>query len=48
MRVSALRWTLLAVVGVILGGSAAFGASRGEFARLAPPLPGHGAIAERP
>ena len=47
MRISALRWSLLlAVVGVILGGPAAFGALRDECAQPAPPLPGHGAIAE--
>lgn len=42
MRVLALRWTLLlAVVGVILGAPAAYGALRDEFAAPAPPLPGH-------
>jgi type VI protein secretion system component Hcp len=47
MRASALRWTLmLAFVAVILGGPAAFGALRGEFAPPAAPLPGHGAVAE--
>jgi type VI protein secretion system component Hcp len=47
MRVSALRWTLLvAVVGLILGGPAAYGALRDEFAPPAAPLPGHAAIAE--
>jgi type VI protein secretion system component Hcp len=47
MRVPALRWTLLlAFVGVILGGPAAYGALRDEFAPPATPLPGHAAIAE--
>ncbi|MBV9607377.1 MAG: type VI secretion system tube protein Hcp [Solirubrobacterales bacterium] len=47
MRISALRWTLLlAFVGVILGGPAAYGALRDEFAPPAAPLPGHAAIAE--
>jgi type VI protein secretion system component Hcp len=47
MRVLALRWTLLpAVVGVVLGAPAAYGALREEFAPPAAPLPGHGAIAE--
>lgn len=47
MRVSALRWTLLlAFVGAILGGPAAYGALRDEFAPPAAPLPGHAAIAE--
>lgn len=47
MRVPALRWTLLlAFVGVILGGPAAYGALRDEFAPPAAPLPGHAAIAE--
>lgn len=45
MRVSALRWTLLpAVVGVVLGAPAAYGALRDEFAAPAPPLPGHTAV----
>lgn len=51
MRVLALRWSLSltfagVILGVILGGPAAYGALRDEFAPPPAPLPGHGAIAE--